>query len=509
MLAMHYQRIASGRHPRPHEVGLPGRDGERERVMDPAEEAMPDGAYRFVVRPADVAHRHPVLVFDRADRLHLPLTIFAKVARAHVSPSTTFTYLHALLPFFAFLDEAARRGHPEWRWDTAPEAVRIALDAYLIEQHRCLVRTHRAGFQLVARTAETPSTLRVFLSAAKLFYRVMQGQGAYAFANPLQDALRTPVGRAEETPEADDAWPQMPACSGVVAPRRPRRLSDSYFTLVGAAWVPQIVDDPSLPAQVLTGGRRLRRWRLRDECVTRVLFESGGRVSEVTGLTLGDWLGRGLLQDATAFSKGSHGRRVKFLRFSSDTAKLLRRYVDGERRALDPRGLTCAALLASGARQEPDVLAAPLFLSARRTSLSAKTYREHAWNPACAAAGIDADVHQARHWYVTMAVRQIYETASTDAEVQRRLRELIEYMKWRRGEQTLAAYEHYFDEVRHAEIQDRVHARLDEALRALLAAPRRSGVAAPSAASLTSSTPTLDEPEWTALRPFVSGRRDG
>ena len=33
--------------------------------------------------------------------------------------------------------------------------------------------------------------------------------------------------------------------------------------------------------------------------MTRLLFESGGRVSEVTGLTLGDWLGRGLLQDAT------------------------------------------------------------------------------------------------------------------------------------------------------------------------------------------------------------------
>jgi hypothetical protein len=84
---MHYQRIASGRRPRPHEVGLPGRGGEREGVMDPA-----------------------------------------KVARSHVSRSTTFTYLHALLPFFAFLDEAAGLGHPEWRWDAAPGAVRTALD---------------------------------------------------------------------------------------------------------------------------------------------------------------------------------------------------------------------------------------------------------------------------------------------------------------------------------------------------------------------------------------------
>jgi hypothetical protein len=94
---------------------------------------------------------------------------------------------------------------------------------------------------------------------------------------------------------------------------------------------------------------------------------------------------------------------------------LLRRYVDSERRALDARGLTCAALLEPAARRPPDLLAAPLFLSARRTPLSAKAYRETAWNPACAAAGLDADVHQARHWYVTMAVRQIYESAATDA----------------------------------------------------------------------------------------------
>jgi hypothetical protein len=76
----------------------------------------------------------------------------------------------------------------------------------------------------------------------------------------------------------------MPDISGVAAPRRTPRLSDSYFKLVGDAWLPQIVDDPSLPARVLAGGRCLPGWRLRDECVTRLLFESGGRVSEITGL---------------------------------------------------------------------------------------------------------------------------------------------------------------------------------------------------------------------------------
>jgi len=65
----------------------------------------------------------------------------------------------------------------------------------------------------------------------------------------------------------------------------------------------------------------------------------------------------------------------------------------------------------------------------------------------------------------------------------------------------LEAYDHYFDAVRHAEIQDRVHARLDEALRSALAAPRSARSAPPAAAP----GPAVDEPEWTYLRRFREG----
>jgi hypothetical protein len=89
-------------------------------------------------------------------------------------------------------------------------------------------------------------------------------------------------------------------------------------------------------------------------------------------------------------------------------------------------------------------------------------------------AQIDVDIHQCRHWYVTAAVRHIYETAKAEGEVKRRLRELIEYMKWRQGWQTIECYEHYFDVTRHAEIQNAVHQKLDESLKQGLAERRRS-----------------------------------
>jgi hypothetical protein len=61
-------------------------------------------AYRFVPRPAGVGHGHPVIVFDSAGRLHLPLTTFAREGTKRLSPSSVKVYLYALLPFFAFLN---------------------------------------------------------------------------------------------------------------------------------------------------------------------------------------------------------------------------------------------------------------------------------------------------------------------------------------------------------------------------------------------------------------------
>jgi hypothetical protein len=99
-----------------------------------------------------------------------------------------------------------------------------------------------------------------------------------------------------------------------------------------------------------------------------------------------------------------------------------------------------------------------------------KEYREHYWNPACTAAGIEVDIHQARHWHVTREVRDIYETAKNAKEVEQRMRDLVTYMKWK-SEETLAVYEHYFEQqhnddrrddllqTMHAEVQQQLEER--------------------------------------------------
>ncbi len=357
----------------------------------------------------------------------------------------------------------ARQGQT---WDAPPELVRRSIDDYLVQKLQCQLLPQHQGWKYVAITVGTKSTLRIFLAALKLYYQIMRERQMYPFANPLVDSMSATIAAAishVEHEEGEQKSPTMPLESGVEVPRKKpkHRLTDSYYKLEHDEWQPQIIDDPKLPGYVLKGGQQLslKHTRLRDEVVTWLLFETGARVSEVVGLMLSDWAALGTKNKARAFSKGSYGRRIKTISFAEDTVILLRRYFDQERVHCDPHGYSLDLYLELAAHKQIDLSTIPLFLSSQGTQLTPKAYREHYWNPACQAAGIEVDVHQSRHWHVTREVRDIYETAKNSKEVERRLADLIEYMKWK-SEETLAAYQHYFDEQRNADTRDQFHKRM-------------------------------------------------
>jgi len=432
-------------------------------------------SFWFVARPNTVEHQHPYLVFDRQDQLHLPLTRFAKEACLRLAPKTVPVYLYALCPYFTWLDANTWQRCQGQTWDAPPTQVRRSIDDYLIQKLQCQLLPQRQGWKYVKITAGTRSTLRVFLAALNLFYQVMRERELYPFANPLVDSMHATVAAVlahTEQAEEEQNAPAMPAHSGVTAPKAPPkpRLTDTYYKVEHDEWQPQIIDDPQLPGYILKGGRSLplKLTRLRDEVVTWLLFESGARVSEVVGLKLSDWAALGMKNQAKAFSKGSAGRRIKTISFAEETVILLRRYFDEERIQFDPAGYSLDVYLELAARRKCDLSTVPLFLSCQGTPLTPKVYREHYWNRAGQAAGVEADVHQARHWHVTRCVRDIYETAKTPQEIERRLADLVEYMKWK-SEETLAAYQHYFDAQRHAESQKQFHARLHAEVQRYLA----------------------------------------
>src|SRR6266852_916676 len=332
-----------------------------------------EGCYWFAERPPDAGHGFPVLVFDADGQIDLPLSVFAGEARRRKAPGTVRAYLYAVLPFFTWLADDHGQRELDSRWDASPKIVRQAVENYLIERLGCQVDEHRLGFRLVSRSATSPRTIHVFLSGLKLFYRIMRIQGMYAAAHPLVDALAATIGDVLDRLTQDDHLPlPMPLVSGVQAPppAPTQRLSENYFRLRGGDWVPHVIDDPSFPRRVIAGGRALPSWSVRDECVVRLLFESGARVSEVVGLSIGDWIAVGLSVRARAFDKGSRGDRVKVLRFRPGTAKLLRRYIDGERRRYDPDGRGLHDYARLGERGVLDLQQVPLFLTRRGTPLT-------------------------------------------------------------------------------------------------------------------------------------------
>jgi integrase len=479
-------------------------------------------SYWLAARPKTVEHKHPFLVFDSQDRLHLPLTTFGKEACGRLDVKTVQTYLYSILPYFTWLDTDVWQIRTGQRWDVSPQQVRRSIDDYLVQKLQCQILPQRQGWKYIAITAGTKSTLRIFLAALKLFYQVMRERELYAFANPLVDSMSATIAAAVAhvaREEDEPAPPRMPDQSGVEAPRnRPKhRLTDSYYKLEHEEWRPQIIDDPQLPGYILKAGRKLslKYTRLRDEVVTWLLFETGARVSEVCGLMLADWAVLGTKNKAKAFSKGSAGRRVKTISFAEDTVILLQRYFDEERVHFDPHGYQLDDYLLLGKQQQIDLFTIPLFLTSQGSQLTPKEYREHYWNPACQAAGIEADVHQSRHWHVTLEVRDIYETAKNTAEVERRLRGLIEYMKWK-SEETLAAYEHYFTEQRDADARDDLHRRMHAEVQQYLVERHRGKPGKPALrkpADVSSSAHTVrqfsDEPDLSFLYSLAGEMCDG
>jgi len=222
----------------------------------------------------------------------------------------------------------------------------------------------------------------------------------------------------------------------------------------------------------LDAGARFHGWGEREDCVVRLLFESGARVSEVTGLSLGGWQTLGGITQVRVINKGSRGRPVKTLVFRKDTAKRLQRYFDGERRLHDPRGWGLQEYVSAFRSKPLDLWNVSIFLTDRSTPYTARNFRDHYWSPACRAAGLNLDVHQARHWYVTIRIRWIYETGKTAKEIDDEKTKLKEYMAWARGDAMLDVYDAHVKEVRRMEDLAEFHAYLDSVLKKPMRAQR-------------------------------------
>lgn len=192
----------------------------------------------------------------------------------------------------------------------------------------CKIRG-RDAHEGVYLTSKSSKTVQLFLSAIKGFYKAMIRLKRYRHANPLIDLeFKDTLG---DLPGDRDGRPRMPKAAGTEEPISFRKITDSYFKVINEEWVPEIIGDWDLPYRIYQAGESYR-WRLRDEVISRFLFETGARISEILELTVGDYRKRSDIHELAATNKGSFKRRIKFIRISPETLKLLIKYVNSERR---------------------------------------------------------------------------------------------------------------------------------------------------------------------------------
>ncbi|MGG4471196.1 tyrosine-type recombinase/integrase [Paenibacillus alvei] len=388
----------------------------------------------------------PLLVFDQLNRKFLPLTIFYKNLVQQLSEGTAITYLNSLLPFFSWLYKNSNHKGKIIDWDAPFEVVQEAIVDYLTHKLACKIRDHINSNKIINLTSESPKTIQIFLSALKKFYGMMIREKLYLYSNPLlEQELELTLN--EFTAEDSETRPKMPDIAGT-EPRNRQYVSDSYFKLTGNQWMPEIIDDVQLPAKVFKGGE-IANWSLREKLIARMMFECGARISEILLLTIGDYRRRPSTQEFATFNKGSNGRRVKFIRFSNETIILFNRYVNTERKKHDPYSHTFNDLQDDAA----------IFLTQRGTPYNYHSWYPH-WRRGCMAANILLNPHKTRHWYVTQALREIFESTELQSELQRKINQLIEYMKWK-DKETIHVYQHYFDAKQHREIQDKLFKKLE------------------------------------------------
>ena len=391
-------------------------------------------------------------VIDSRGLPEIALTHFAHDLQKSLSASSVPLYMREIISIGNWASTDRVASAHGWTIFGKPQEVRALVREYLTIGAHCKViaRADLCGLKVsyINATNGTRVNVRTLLSALKRLYDFLVVTGRYLFPNPMvhEDAARVRLELREQhrlfirTLRGRDP---MPSESGVDE-RSGIRLSENYFRFIQEEWKPQTIDDPEFPHIVQEAGRRFG-WKLREFCVSRTLFESGARISEAVGLTALDWAQGGFRNILQSRNKGSFGLRTKAIMISNPTAKLYRRYFDDDihgRAAADLQRLRLGALTTIYRVNPQHLENVPLFLTEQGGPLTAKLFREQYWKPALKAAGIDADPHQARHWFVTNALRNIDCTCKDEASRVRRRQELIRYMAWNSGERTLRSYDH-------------------------------------------------------------------
>ncbi len=357
---------------------------------------------------------YEILFVDQHGHLIVALTEWYRLRSTLGPASTRDTYLSCLLPFFAFLSEKG------CVWNASPEQLRTLLINFYRERFCCLVRSEREPERIaVLPTRDTPlqeSTLQVFRSALRDFYLIMRDEHLYAFSHPLTSDTLLTLKRLHDQSIVNSGAPDHAGIRGETR-ERSRRQPTAFIRYPKAReWRPdlrkELADVRVGIHKVLDAMMECRRISCREKIVLELLRNTGARLHEIVGLSVGGYRNEGIAGQAQVVSKGSLGREIKTIYFTHNpnVIQLLTHYLDRVRPHVDPARRACLAELDA---------TAPVLLTERGSSYSVKCFYYHwyKWYPQFRAlCPVVFSPHDIRHLFITEFLILLRETcgAGTD-----------------------------------------------------------------------------------------------
>lgn len=392
---------------------------------------------------------YEVLFIDQHGHLIVALTEWYRLRSSQGPASTRDTYLSCLLPFFAFLSEKGGA------WNGEPSRLRPLLIDFYRERFCCLVRPERAQERVaILPTRNTPlqeSTLQVFRSALRDFYLIMKGEGLYAFSNPFTSDTLLAIKQLHDQAVANAGAPDHAGIRSE-SRERSRRQPTAFIRYPHAReWKPdlrkELADVRSGIHQVLDAMIQSEALSCREKIMLELLRNTGARLHEVVGLSVGGYRNHGIAGQAQVVSKGSLGCEVKTIYFAHHPRlmRLLARYLEQIRPHWDEQGRRRLDLMESGE---------PLFLTERGTPYSVKSFYYHwykhypSFRSLCP---VTFSPHDIRHLFITeflLMLRQECGAGTDHFDTERYGREREAFgstiMGWR-SSHTIDVYDHSCD----------------------------------------------------------------
>ncbi|AKV55356.1 Integrase/recombinase [Bifidobacterium actinocoloniiforme DSM 22766] len=244
---------------------------------------------------------------------------------------------------------------------------------------------HLTAFTAYLRQVEgeSPNTIKAYRADVQEFLALIERRGLTSLDQVSVETLRSWMAHEDRTHSrstmarksvairrffaflADRGVMRSDPASALATPKIPERLPQVLSEDQAARMMDEAgsgIDRADQSASASQADRRRQALAVRDKAIVELLYATGMRVAELTGLDLGDvnWEAR----TVTVMGKGSKERVVPF---GLPAAKALRAWLDQGRPSLEA---------ASGRKADDPLAIRPLFLGARGGRIGQRQVRE-------------------------------------------------------------------------------------------------------------------------------------